>query len=297
MIKKICFATYHSLLNLLYLQIILAFVTTPILIGWGLPISIVGLVSNLIFTPFLCGFLFLASIVFITQLLYIPNDLLLYPIEWCSSLWIRLLSINSPSWLVGCTSPHPILLGAMVSAGIGCFMLTKKWRTELRIACAAIVFGSCIASYCLLAPASQNFTIHYQSYPVTITTHKQGITVLVPHLRTRPRRFIHWVNTQLSSMLYKKIGSNRLWQLIITNPAPTLIKSLHQLPIIPCRWLTIITNHHKQCYCTVSHQAMPAPLSCTARHAVDYTDSPQTSATRVPSESCMSVKNSLHDLP
>ena len=52
-------------------------VSLPILIMWGLPFSLAASIGNIAFTPLLACFLAISSLIFFTELLFIPNAMLI----------------------------------------------------------------------------------------------------------------------------------------------------------------------------------------------------------------------------
>jgi hypothetical protein len=93
------------LLNFLQAQLVVSLVSIPILVGWGLQTSVMTFVGNLIFLPVLILFLILSSLVFFTQLCYIPNAFLIIMLELVSCIWRAFLSLGQRSWLFGFCQP------------------------------------------------------------------------------------------------------------------------------------------------------------------------------------------------
>ena len=91
-------------------QLIITLFSLPLLIHWGLGISWMTIVSNLIFSPVLTGFIIVSSLLFFTELLGIPN----YPFVWCLDqlvwFWDSCLHLGSKNWLIHCAHPGTICL-------------------------------------------------------------------------------------------------------------------------------------------------------------------------------------------
>lgn len=291
---KITAHIYRTILHALFIQIILAFVTMPLLIGWGLPISLAGFLSNLIFAPMLCTFLIGASIVFITEILNIPNGLLVAVFDRLSSWWLKLLATSKPCWLIGFPAPPALILGATTLIGLGFVIFTKRMRIELRMACAILLLGSIMGGYHFLTPRPSHCTVQYKGHQITVQKNQQGLTLIVPPLRAKPEPFLRWITMYLKSALYRHYGSTALHQIVLTNPSQQIIDHLKQSSSIVFNWLTIIQCDNKLRYSTITHQAMPALLFCTTQHEVDQKHSPQTIAPTKLSAACASVKNILH---
>lgn len=81
----------------------------PILSNWGIPISILSFVGNFIFSPILTVFLFISSLIFVTEILSIPNRFLIHALTLTSSFWENLLSLGKKTWLIGFEQPGTTL--------------------------------------------------------------------------------------------------------------------------------------------------------------------------------------------
>ncbi len=93
-----------NLLFFLELQLLISVVILPILIGWGLPISTMTIIGNLVFNQFLTVFIFISALLFTSDLVGIPNSYLATALEWVTHIWHYFLSWGSAEWLVGFSS-------------------------------------------------------------------------------------------------------------------------------------------------------------------------------------------------
>lgn len=99
--KKKITAFKNWLLRALQLQLFITTISVPLLIWWGLPLSLLTVVGNLLFNPVLALFLFLASLIFFTELLHLPNGLLCSALEYVSQTWLSLITVDTHPWLMG----------------------------------------------------------------------------------------------------------------------------------------------------------------------------------------------------
>ncbi len=113
------------LLNFLQTQLILTIIATPILVDWGLPLSLMTFVGNLIFTPALTIFLILSSLVFFTQLLHIPNHLLALSLDRFTQGWDDIIAHGSPTWLIEFCRPPTLILFAIPVITFGVLQIGK----------------------------------------------------------------------------------------------------------------------------------------------------------------------------
>ncbi len=100
----------QSLLKSIQLQLFISFISLPFLIGWGLAVSLLTPVSTLIFGPFLTCFLFVSSLIFFLELLYLPNSALIWCLEQITAIWLACLNLEQRAWLIGFTKPPLFIL-------------------------------------------------------------------------------------------------------------------------------------------------------------------------------------------
>lgn len=122
---------YHTIT----LHCLMLLVSLPILVLWGLPISIMVLAGNLIIVPLVTLFLCLAALLFFLQLLYLPCGLLGSLLNTITSALNWLLKLGSESWLIGFAKPPGIMV--LCISGICLYVLsqlhTKKYNTCMSI--------------------------------------------------------------------------------------------------------------------------------------------------------------------
>lgn len=125
-------------------QLIATLVALPILISWGLGISVMTFVGNLIFAPLLSLFLLASSLLFFTELIGVPNQYVVSILEVITEMWHKLLSFGKSDWIVHFAKPH---LGILLLIPILTFLVTRKKSTKkcsiliLSILLAAILGG------------------------------------------------------------------------------------------------------------------------------------------------------------
>ncbi len=82
-------------------QFFISLISLPVLVAWGLPFSLMTVIGNLFFTPFLMLFLLISSLIFFLQLLALPNQWCIAALEKIYALWMYLLQFGSMRWLYG----------------------------------------------------------------------------------------------------------------------------------------------------------------------------------------------------
>ncbi len=100
----------NFLIQFLLAQLVITLVSMPILIHWGLPISKMSFIGNLIFLPILTIFLVISSLIFFTEILNIPNSFFIYLLNKTTYIWELLLKNGQKSWLTGFSKVSFIIL-------------------------------------------------------------------------------------------------------------------------------------------------------------------------------------------
>lgn len=225
----------QSGMRILELQLFLTALSTPLLVGWGLPISVVSWFATPLFAPIFSAFLILSSIIFVGYFLYIP----LYPFTWAlhktTQLWIWLLSFGSPRWLIGFKQPPlPFLLILPIAAFfiIHYRPFTKAWIRIVLLALAIITFCTSLK------------LIQYYGYPAikTIACHNRNIyvvsdrnnTIVIDNgaLATKPSNR-SWLEYELLPTITKNTGKTAITTII------SLQASLRTIETIQ-----LINEHH-----------------------------------------------------
>lgn len=124
------------ILQALYLQLFLTLFTWPLLLAWGLPLSVVTVIGNIAFNPVVALFLFISSLAFFCQLSGIPHGILLKGIEWLSQGWLGVLDHGSPAVLVAFPTPCILILLAFPLAGL--LVIYSAWGKKTVIATAIL---------------------------------------------------------------------------------------------------------------------------------------------------------------
>lgn len=138
-----------------YIHLVVSVYSFLILVNWGIPFCPMSFVGNFVFSPVLALFLFLSTMLFFTEICFVPNSYIVWLLELVSTIWIKILkSFSSNALLIPCAQPSSILI-ATVACGtfivimlhssylkknvylctmlIGSFLLTHQQNVETRI--------------------------------------------------------------------------------------------------------------------------------------------------------------------
>ena len=218
-------AIVYALPTYLHLQLFLTVISWPILLAWGLPLSLASIVGNLIFTPFLMLFLLLSSLIFFCELLYVPSTLFIYPLEWLTSFWTALLTSSDRSWLLICPLPPHLFMCALPLAALF-FVHHKNFLSPLKSSLSLLIF-------LLTSIAFLKVMVHGYEGRLSICCFEKEVTIMQsgghavlidPGCMGRRSSAPSWVNYTLIPFLTKQ-GITHL-DVICSKPSITTFRAL-----------------------------------------------------------------------
>ncbi len=249
----------QTFLRAITLQLSLLLIALPIFIYWGLPLSIASCIGTLFFGPFLTIFLLIASLLFFTQLLSIPNTLLCIPLEYVTNIWKFFLSFSSQTWLIGFVRPPIILLITISIITIYIITHPKLQTTRKQLTTLSLFFffiTVCLKIYPYFRkPYSTEIECGKKN--LHIITHPKTTIIYDPSALATKTSPDGWLQFTLASELLKHTGklkidhfiartvSNRLLQTLTLAINTCTIKHIY-LPMHPK--LTTEQNPH---FCTL----------------------------------------------
>jgi hypothetical protein len=209
---------YPKVLWYIQLQLFLSIFSLPILISWGLPISIMSCIGNFVFNPFLAFFLLLSCILFFLELLCIPNSIVIWCLELLTNAWSWLISYGSPGWLICFSKPSFAVLLCFPIAGFLIIHHKKLSGSHLRIFCFLFLLASAIF---FLKYSSQKPLV-IKKIPcnngfVTVINAFNSITVIDPGVIGQ-RISKSWIEYTLIKELIQNFGTTKIDHLIVTKP-------------------------------------------------------------------------------
>ncbi|KKQ12073.1 MAG: hypothetical protein WCS92_05940 [Candidatus Babeliales bacterium] len=211
----------HYLTNFVQSQLIVTLVSIPILVGWGLQISMMTFIGNLIFAPILTIFLILSSIVFFTELLGIPNLFIVKTLEFVTIFWDIILSLGKKEWLCGFCKPSTFFLFLIPIIAFLMLLFIKAKNSKIKFL--SLLGFCCISIFCLnIVPKlfnnqPQSSTFYDGKLTINFDTDK-NITLIDNgffNTKSSPEKTI---NYELKQYLIKTIGKTELQNVILCKP-------------------------------------------------------------------------------
>lgn len=217
-----------NLFFFLELQFLISLVILPILIFWGLPISIMSIPGNLLFAYFLTIFIGLSALLFSTDLLGISNDFIAYMLESVTDIWYYLLSLSSHDWLIG--FPLWMFSISLFLGILGCNLYRYKNITQnTRVLILATLF---LANFCIKIIDSNSLksilVMQGSQRMYLIKIHNKIYAFDCGALTARPSNQ-SWIEYTLSTNLIKEMGATKIDTLILSKSNTRTKDSLKSL--------------------------------------------------------------------
>ncbi|MGA9530917.1 MAG: hypothetical protein WBQ73_03465, partial [Candidatus Babeliales bacterium] len=202
---------------------------SPILIGWGIPISLISPLGNFIFHPFLILFLFFSTLTFFSELICIPNALFITALDYTTKLWISLLQTVPYNSLIGFKKPPLFFLISITF----CTLAIPLLRSEK-----VQWFSYCSLTLLLILSCS---VPHYQGYhhrlpcnkgTVSFMHHNGKVIVIDPGYMGQKSSATSWARYTLLPEIIQKTGQTTINYFILLQPSYFALKALSILGTI-----------------------------------------------------------------
>jgi hypothetical protein len=229
-VKKILIHAKSWFLKFLQIQLIMSLVSLVILINWGLPISLLSPVGNMVFPPIFTVFLGLASVIFFLEILSIPNGILVYFLEKVTSLWFFLAQNFNNKSLIGFVKP-PILFTIIVPVLILFILIYKKINSLNKsiIALTILFFASCAYLKMAYTPSSFVKNIACNRGHVTFIYDNGKTAIIDPGYIGQRLSAPSWVQYTLVQEIIKSSGAMTIDHLIVLQPGKITFDAIKQL--------------------------------------------------------------------
>lgn len=220
----------RSVITFMHVQLFITLISMPILLYWGMPLSLLSFAGNFFFGPILTVFLLLSSLIFFLELLMLPNGALIYVLEKLTHIWMTIMQLPSCQSLVAL--PRPPLTIAFILAGTAVLILhCKKIDTPLKgIATYSIMLlisGIFLTFTTRWSPPVQKLNCH--SGEVTLVYHQKQLLLIDPGVIGQRISAPNWCEYTLMPHLAKEYGATKIDSLIALQPNGVLFDALTHL--------------------------------------------------------------------
>ena len=202
----------------IHTQLLLNLFLFPVLVAYGLPISLLQILGNFLFIPIFTIFIFISFLIFISEILYMPNGFFVYLLELLTDIIYWVGDWGSDRFVLALYKPCFFILYLPIFI---LFFVIHNKKINFKTT-SSIFFITNFLFIFLLSNYSSNFEqIDCNSGKVTIVKSKKEIYLIDPgYIGERPS--YSWVDFQLTSELAKKFGTTRVDNLILLKPGKIL---------------------------------------------------------------------------
>lgn len=220
----------HWVLRFLKLQLFISLFAMPILLWWGLPLSILSPIGNLIFGPVLTLFLMLSSLLFFSELLHIPNGAIAWCLDMLTKAWLSVIQINGHPWLFGFATPSPLFLLAIPLVALLILHFKKFTHIGHSVLCFSILLvGSCFYIKMIATKTAPIATIPCNRGELTLLHDKTNLTVIDPGVLGQRISAKSWIEFSLVPQLIKTGGTTSIDTLIVLQPGAMTFQAVGAL--------------------------------------------------------------------
>lgn len=219
---------YHWLMRAIHLQCALTALSLPLLVSWGIPLSYLSCLGNIIFTPFLFIFLLLSSLIFLSELAHIPNALFIYLLAHVQTAWKYLVSWADKGVLLELPNPPVVCLWVLFF----CALALLHYKQESSLAQKSLRLFIYIAISCAglrIIGVYRTSSIALTSGPPLTILRSQGITICIDRGTFKCSTMDSWITYTLFPELRKSCGTSTIDLIIITKPSAASYDLVHAL--------------------------------------------------------------------
>lgn len=216
--KKFLIRTLHNWARFFQVQLFLSLVSLPITISWGLPFSVMTVVGNFLFGPFLAAFLFIASLIFFSELLNIPNSWLIFVLEKITHIWSYVLGFGQKSWLIGFYKPSLLILICSTVCAFIILQHKKLGKLYPSIACLLGIFLSTTGYLYLTRPKLSLLHIPCGRNEITVSIFNNRLIIKDNSAFAKKVSPESWAQFTLLPELAQKTGRTVIHCIHVTNP-------------------------------------------------------------------------------
>ena len=220
--------------NFLKVQLALTLTSLPILVSWGLPISFMTVVGNFIFVPVLTVFLIISSLLFFTELVHMPNGILVVLLSHTTTVWEWMLSFGRKEWLIPIAQPNTVTGYALLAVLI-LFLLRFLLRVTVRFFTFVVIVSLLVAgvgqyvhqraqekSYIRVVPGSREKLAILRNMDHSLTISDDGFF----NRKQSPDKYVSF---ELKPYIIKKYGTMAIDTITLKKPKQGSFKAALEL--------------------------------------------------------------------
>lgn len=219
-----------NLIHFIHIQLFITLISIPILLCWGMPISVLTFAGNFLLSPILTLFLLLSSLIFFCELLHIPNSFLIYALEKTCNWWLWIMGYGTKEYLVALAQPSLILIIAIPICSL-LILHFKKNNNPIRgiIAYSSLMIITLVFLKYNTKRIEPICTFECNNGAITIVTAQNHLILIDPGVIGRRLSAPSWCEYKLMPHLAKTYGTTTIDHLIIMQPNKIIFDALADL--------------------------------------------------------------------
>lgn len=220
-------ATWLSLF--IQMQLFISLICLPMLILWGLPLSLASPLGNLIFSPLLTVFLLLSCVLFFTELIGLPNGLFVTLLNKTTDLWLYLMSFAQKKWLIGFAQPSFLVLLLIPLLALACIH-NKYFNTRIKSIGALVLLFATTCCYLEYSGTTTDIAhIMCNKGHVTFIKHNNNTVLIDPGVIGQRLSAPSWIEFTLLPEIIKQYGCTHFDYVITLQPSKLTFDALTTL--------------------------------------------------------------------
>lgn len=208
------------LFNFLLVQLFINLITWPLFLGWGLPITPLSIIGNLVFSPFLTAFLMISSLMVTCDLLCLPSTMFAVLLDYLTAGWLWFTSCPTPDYLITFVTP-PLALALCAPFGATYIIRTKKFSTPAHKVYALLGLYIFLITVFSMLPRKDRCEIPYGSHSITVLQKNKKLFLIDPGFTRRKNAITTWINYTLLPALGTNFGQQTVDYVILKKNSPS----------------------------------------------------------------------------
>ncbi len=216
------------IIKICYIQLVVSIFSFLITVFWGISFSPLSLLGNIFFSPILIIFLGLSTLLFFTELLFIPNQYIAYALNFVSYWWIFLLKCG-PGNTYNITSTPPSYLLTATIICITFIIILQNYRPITKCYLLLLIIS---ISYCYMQEHARKPSITEipcNKGALHIVAADDMLTVIDPGYLGRSIAAESFVEYTLIPSLAQLYGTSVIDHLVLLQPGTTTFKAAKKI--------------------------------------------------------------------
>lgn len=215
--------------RLFYIQLIMSIYSMIIVVFWGIPLCPLSFIGNILFSPVITVFLGLCTILFFTELCFIPNAYIIYLLEILSSWWIYILQLGSTT-AYNITFAKPSYLLVITIAYATFFIIIQSINYKQKSIYLLSILG--ISFWLMAQPQTSQpliIDIPCAQGNLHIIKNKNGLIIVDPGHLGRYASAPSYVEHTLLPAIRMHYGTEIIDHIILLQPSQNLFQAIEKL--------------------------------------------------------------------